>query len=86
MTIIAMNKNDSAEFKKRFPNLGSTKRKYDWDSLEDIGYGFPISKSEMPSVNYSGPTLPDYLSDQGWKISCQKTGDPAIPLWIERVE
>ena len=86
MTIVAMNVADATEFKKKFPNLGSTKKKYDWSSLLEVGYGFPISKTEMPSVNYSGPTLPDYLLQKGWKISCLKTGDPEIPLWVERVQ
>ena len=85
MTIKVLNPREATEFKKRFPNLGTTKKKYDWESLVEIGSGFPISKTEMPSVNYSGPSLPEDKIKQGWKISCLKTGDPEIPLWIERI-
>ena len=85
MTIKVMSASEAIEFKKRFPNLGTTKKKYDWESLVEIGSGFPISKSEMPSVNYSGPSLPQDKIEKGWKISCLKTGDPEIPLWIERI-
>ena len=80
------NKADAAEFKKRFKNLGKTKKKYNWDGLTEIGSGFPISKTEMPSVNYSGPSLPQNLIEKGWKISALKTGDPEYPLWVERVQ
>ena len=85
MSIKVMSANEALEFKKRFPNLGATKKKYDWESLTEIGSGFAISKTEMPSVNYSGPSLPEDKIKQGWKISCLKTGDPDIPLWVERV-
>ena len=85
MTINVMSASEAIEFKKRFPNLGTTKKKYDWESLIEIGSGFPISKTEMPSVNYSGPSLPEEKIKLGWKISCLRTGDANIPLWVERV-
>ena len=61
-------------------------KKYDCESLVEIGCGFPISKTEMPSVNYNGPTSPDYLRNQGVRISCLKTGDPEEPLAVIRVK
>ena len=60
MTIKLLSPEESRLFEEKFITTYAKKRKYDWDNMS-VGQGFAISKTEMPSVNYSGPTLPDDL-------------------------
>ena len=84
MTIPLMSLEETRLFEAEFLTQHSKKRKYDWDNME-IGVSFKIAKTEMPSVNYHGPTLPDYLYRQGWRISCRKTNNPDYPLFVKRI-
>ena len=84
MTIPLMSLEETRQFKNQYLTTYSKKRKYDWDNMK-VGQGFAIAKTEMPSVNYNGPTLPDYLYKQGWRISCRKTNNPDYPLFVERI-
>ena len=84
MTIPLMSLEETRLFEAEFLTQHSKKRKYDWDNME-IGVSFKIAKTEMPSVNQNGPTLPDYLYKQGWRISCRKTNNPDYPLFVERI-
>ena len=84
MTIPLMSLEETRLFEAEFLTQHSKKRKYDWDNME-IGVSFKIAKTEMPSVNYNGPTLPDYLYRQGWRISCRKTNNPVYPLFVKRI-
>ena len=83
MTIALMSLEETRQFESQFLTEHSKKRKYDWDNMK-VGQGFAIAKTEMPSVNYNGPTLPDYLYRQGWRISCRKTKNPDYPLFVKR--
>ncbi len=84
MTIALMSLEETRQFESQFLTEHSKKRKYDWDNMK-VGQGFAIAKTEMPSVNYNGPTLPDYLYRQGWRISCRKTNNPDYPLFVKRI-
>ena len=84
MTIALMSLEETRQFKDQYLTTYAKKRKYDWDNMK-VGQGFAIAKTEMPSVNYNGPTLPDYLYKQGWRISCRKTNNPDYPLFVERI-
>ena len=84
MTIALMSLEETRQFKNQYLTTYSKKRKYDWVNMK-VGQGFAIAKTEMPSVNYNGPTLPDYLYKQGWRISCRKTNNPDYPLFVERI-
>ena len=84
MTIALMSLEETRQFKDQYLTTYAKKRKYDWDNMK-VGTSFKISKTEMPSVNYNGPTLPDYLYRQGWRISCRKTNNPDYPLFVERI-
>ena len=84
MTIALMSLEETRQFKNQYLTTYSKKRKYDWDNMK-VGQGFAIAKTEMPSVNYNGPTLPDYLYRQGWRISCRKTNNPDYPLFVKRI-
>ena len=84
MTIKLLSPEESRLFEEKFITTYAKKRKYDWDNMS-VGQGFAISKTEMPSVNYSGPTLPDDLYKQGWRISCRKTINPDYPLYVKRI-
>ena len=86
MPIKAMSADEFNEYIKKFPLMGGGRSKYPWDALTEVGSGFTIKRSEMPSVNYNGPTSPDYLRNQGVRISCLKTGDPEEPLAVIRVK
>tara|TARA_B100000427_G_C15226355_1_gene471395 strand:+ start:233 stop:490 length:258 start_codon:yes stop_codon:yes gene_type:complete len=84
MTIKLLSLEESRLFEEKYLSTHAKKRKYDWDNMI-VDQGFPISKTEMPSVNYNGPTLPDYLYRQGWRISCRKTDNPDYPLYVKRI-
>ena len=79
-----MSLEETRQFEAEFLTQHSKKRKYDWDNMK-VGQGFKIAKTEMPSVNYNGPTLPDYLYREGWRISCRKTNNPDYPLFVKRI-
>ena len=81
-----MSADEFNEYIKKFPLMWGGRSKYPWDELTEVGSGFTIKRSEMPSVNYNGPTSPDYLRNQGIRISCLKTGDPEEPLAVIRVK
>ena len=87
MAIPLMSVEDTQKFLAKYvPASGRKSTKYDWYSME-VDQGFTIKHSEMPSVNYSGPTLPDSLFKQGYRISCRKVpGHPEIAMVVHRVK
>ena len=77
---------ETAQFEaENLDGVFSSRRKYDWDNMQ-VGQGFAIPKSAMPSKNYNGPTIAAHLYAQGWRISCRKTKNPDFPLFIKRVK